>query len=85
VVARFDPSLFGSDAAFTDDEESRGIIDTERLLGAGTFLFDAQIHAAASPAPPYPAGKELSDPAAQVEHGQFLELFVRSWTAVYGS
>jgi hypothetical protein len=85
VVARFDPELF-QDRVFTDDEESSGIVDTEALLGEGTFLFDAQVHAeGTSPFPPYPAGHELSDPGTQVEHGQLLQLYVPDWTDVYGS
>lgn len=83
VVARFDPELFSDDSVITDDEESSGIIDTEAWLGAGTFLFDAQVHAD-SPTP-YPAGAALSDPTTQVEHGQLLQLFVPDWDAVYGS
>ena len=51
VVARFDEALFGPGATtdpdrLTIDEESSGIIDAEEFLGAGTFIFDAQIHTA---------------------------------------
>ncbi len=83
VVARFDPALFSNDTVMTDDEESSGIIDVEPILGEGTFLFDAQVHAD-SPIP-YPGGAALSDPETQVEHGQLLQLFVPDWDTVYGS
>src|SRR6187431_2665761 len=51
VVAKFDETLFGTGATadsnkLTIDEESSGIIDTEDFLGAGTFIFDAQVHTA---------------------------------------
>ena len=74
VVARFDPALFSGATPLTIDEESSGIIDTESLLGAGTFLFDAQVHTA----------NGLDDPATQVERGQLLKLRVSDWSAVYG-
>ncbi len=74
VVARFDPALFSGATPLTIDEESSGIIDTESLLGAGTFLFDAQVHSSTG----------LDNPATQVEHGQLLKLFVPSWEDVYG-
>ena len=75
VVARFDPAIFSGATALTQDEESSGIIDTESLLGDGTFLFDAQVHTASG----------LENAPAQVEHGQLMQLFVPDWTAVYGS
>ena len=74
VVARFDPALFSGATPLTIDEESSGIIDTESLLGTGTFLFDAQVHTATG----------LDDPATQVERGQLLKLRVSDWSAVYG-
>jgi Bacterial protein of unknown function (DUF839) len=72
TLATFDPDQFTPGAArfITNDEESSGIIDTEDLLGAGTFLFDAQVHA------------KHPDPDV-VEHGQLLRLDVADWAAVY--
>jgi Bacterial protein of unknown function (DUF839) len=75
VVARFDPTKFSGATPMTIDEESSGIIDTEPLLGEGSFLFDAQVHTSTG----------LDDPAEQVEHGQLMKLFVPDWAAVYGS
>ena len=74
VVARFDPALFSGATPMTIDEESSGIIDTEALLGPGTFLFDAQVHTSVG----------LDNIVTQVEHGQLLKLFVPEWDAVYG-
>lgn len=77
VVAAFDPALFapatpgGTDAVFTADEESSGIIDAASTLGDGQFLFDAQVHKA------YPSDTSL------VEYGQLLHLAVTDWEAVY--
>jgi hypothetical protein len=73
VLARFDPNLFQPGAAgfITQDEESSGIIDASRFLGAGTFLFDAQVHAA------HP------DPD-KVEYGQLMTLKVSDWSQVFG-
>jgi Bacterial protein of unknown function (DUF839) len=73
VVARFDPLLFSGAAPLTIDEESSGIIDTQSLMGAGTFLFDAQVHTSAG----------LNSPATQVERGQLLKLRVTDWASVY--
>ena len=76
VVARFDPAQFapvtpgGTDAPFTIDEESSGIIDAKEVLGDGWFLLDAQIH------------KAHPDPAL-VEHGQLLAMRVKDFDAVY--
>jgi hypothetical protein len=76
VVAQFDPALFapqtpgGTDAVFTIDEESRGIIDAHEVLGKGWFLFDAQIH------------KANPDPAL-VEYGQLLAMRVKNFKDVY--
>jgi hypothetical protein len=76
VVAQFDPAQFkpvtpgGTDAPFTIDEESSGIIDAKKLLGRGWYLFDAQVH------------KTHPDPAL-VEHGQLLALHVRDYDDVY--
>jgi hypothetical protein len=75
VVARFDPALFSGTMPLTIDEESSGIIDTEAVLGAGTFLFDAQVH----------TNSGLDNPVAQVERGQLMQLFVPDWNVVYGS
>lgn len=64
-VATFDPELFtpGRPGFLTNDEESSGIIDAEKLLGKGWYLFDAQVH------------KANPDPEL-VEYGQLLALFV---------
>ena len=76
VVAQFDPALFapqtpgGTDAVFTIDEESSGIIDAHEVLGGGWFLFDAQIH------------KTNPDPAL-VEYGQLLAMKVKSFKSIY--
>ena len=77
VVAQFDQALFttGGPGFITQDEESSGVIDAESLFGeAGTFLLDAQIHAA-----------PLNNAAEYVERGQFLKLEIDDWTSVYGS
>jgi hypothetical protein len=77
VVAQFDPALFapatagGTDAPFTADEESSGIVDLEGILGRGEFLLDAQVHKA------YPNDAEL------VEYGQLMHLQVDDFEAVY--
>jgi Bacterial protein of unknown function (DUF839) len=76
VVAQFDPALFkpvtpgGTDATFTIDEESSGIIDAREVLGRGWFLFDAQVH------------KTNPDPNL-VEHGQLFAMYVRDFDDVY--
>jgi hypothetical protein len=73
VLAQFD-GRFGDPASagfLTQDEESSAIIDASRFLGAGTFLFDAQVHKA-------------HPDADKVEHGQLLALHVKSWKAVFG-
>jgi hypothetical protein len=62
-VARHDPARFTGAARLTNDEESSGIIDAEKLLGKGWYLLDVQAHVA-SPDP------EL------VEGGQLLALYV---------
>lgn len=85
VVARFDEALFGAGATddparLTIDEESSGIIDAERLLGRGTFLFDAQIHTAKG----LPAGTGPGTVQELVERGQLLALKVKDWDKVYG-
>jgi hypothetical protein len=82
VVARFDPSLFAatSPTLLTIDEESSGIVDTEGLLGVGTFVFDAQVHTPAG----LPAGTGPGTVQEYVEHGQLLTLKVDSWATVYG-
>jgi hypothetical protein len=53
----------GTDAPFTADEESSGIIDGGDVLGRGWFLLDAQVH------------KAHPNPAL-VEHGQLLALYL---------
>lgn len=85
VVARFDQALFGvgataDPARLTTDEESSGIIDAERLLGKGTFVFDAQIHTAKG----LPAGTGAGTVGEYVERGQLLVMQVKDWTSVYG-
>jgi Bacterial protein of unknown function (DUF839) len=75
VVAQFDPALFkpvtpgGTDAPFTIDEESSGIIDAREVLGRGWYLLDAQVH------------KTFPDPL--VEEGQLLAMYVRDFDDVY--
>ena len=56
----------------TIDEESSGIIDTEAFLGAGTFVFDAQVHTAKG----LPAGTGPGTVQEFVERGQLLTLTV---------
>lgn len=85
VIARFDPKLFGQGATadptrLTTDEESSGIVDTERILGKGTFLFDAQVHTAKG----LPAGTGPGTVGEFVERGQILLLKVKNWNKVYG-
>lgn len=85
IVARFDPALFGVGATadptkLTTDEESSGIIDTETFLGAGTFMFDAQVHTAKG----LPAGTGPGTVQEFVERGQLLTMKVTDWSAVYG-
>jgi Bacterial protein of unknown function (DUF839) len=76
VVARFDPAQFepvtpgGTDAPFTIDEESSGIIAAGEVLGRGWFLLDAQVH------------KTNPDPAL-VEYGQLMAMYVRDFDDVY--
>jgi peptidoglycan/LPS O-acetylase OafA/YrhL len=79
VVAEFDRRLFGPGATqdparLTTNEESSGIIDTETLLGPGTFLLNAQAH----------TDKALTTHNAElVKHGQLLALTVNDFTAIY--
>ena len=85
IVAAFDPARFSPDAVGTPsfltlDEESSGIIDTERQLGAGTFLFDAQVHTDLG----LPVGLGPNTVQEYVENGQLLLLKVNDWSAVYG-
>jgi hypothetical protein len=84
VVAKFDVTLFGAGATadpnrLTIDEESSGIIDTEEFLGAGTFVFDAQVHTAKG----LPAGTGPGTVQEFVERGQMLTLTVGDWSSVY--
>jgi len=81
VVARFDPNRFvaGGSQFMTTDEESSGIIDTEDQLGAGTFLFDAQVHTPNG----LPAGTGPNTVEEYVENGQLLLLGVTNWSAIY--
>ena len=85
VVARFDSALFGPGATddptrLTTDEESSGIIDTEQILGKGSFLFDAQVHTTKG----LPAGTGPGTVGEFVERGQILLLKVKDWGEVYG-
>jgi hypothetical protein len=84
VIAKFDTTLFGTGATadpnrLTIDEESSGIIDTEEFLGAGTFVFDAQVHTAKG----LPAGTGPGTVQEFVERGQLLTLTVDNWNSVY--
>jgi Alkaline phosphatase PhoX len=84
VVAKFDANLFGAGATadptkYTIDEESSGIIDTETFLGAGTFVFDAQVHTAKH----LPTGTGPGTVQEFVENGQYLVLKVDDWSKVY--
>ena len=79
IVAQFDRAQFapvtpgGTDAPFTADEESSGIVDAKDVLGDGEFLFDAQVH------------KPVVGPDAAelVQYGQLLHLEVKDFEAVY--
>jgi len=64
-VAHHDPDRFapGGSKFLTNDEESSGIIDAEKLLGKGWYLFNVQAH------------YQHPDPEL-VEGGQLLALFV---------
>jgi len=79
VAARFDPALFspatanGTDAVLTTDEESSGIIDAQDTIGDGAFLFDAQVHKAATG----------PNAAEEVEPGQLLVMRVDDFELVY--
>jgi hypothetical protein len=84
VVATFDPALFSAGATadptkLTIDEESSGIIDAETFLGAGMFVFDAQVHTAKG----LPAGTGPGTVQEFVERGQLLTLKVDDWATVY--
>jgi hypothetical protein len=84
VIGKFDTNLFSAGATadptkLTIDEESSGIIDTEDFLGAGTFFFDAQVHTAKG----LPAGTGPGTVQEFVERGQYLQLKVDDWSAVY--
>jgi hypothetical protein len=72
VLATFDDDRFGEGSAdlITLDEESSGIIDAERVIGPGWFLFDAQAHT------------RSAEPAS-VELGQVLAMKVDSFRDVY--
>jgi hypothetical protein len=72
VLATFDPDRFaaGSGNLITLDEESSGIVDAERVIGPGWFLFDAQVHTP-------------SAEPANVELGQLLAMKVDSFPDVY--
>jgi hypothetical protein len=89
TLASFDPALFGvtnpagttpaTRAVLTTDEESSGIIDTERFFGEGTFLLDAQVHTSKG----LPAGTGAGTVEELVEGGQLLVLKVHDWDEVF--
>jgi len=84
LIARFDANLFSTGATadptkLTIDEESSGIIDTEAFLGAGTFVFDAQVHTAKG----LPAGTGPGTVQEYVERGQLLTLKIDDWSDIY--
>jgi hypothetical protein len=91
TLATFDPALFGvtnplgttpaTRAVLTTDEESSGIVDTEKTFGEGTFLLDAQVHTAKG----LPAGTGAGTVEELVEGGQLLVLKVRDWDSVFGT
>jgi hypothetical protein len=72
VLATFDSDRFGEGGAnvITHDEESSGIIDAQHVIGAGWFLFNAQVHTPSAD-PDY------------VELGQLLAMKVDSFRDVY--
>ena len=80
VVARFDrePVPGRREGFITQDEESSGIIDAERILGKGTFLFDAQVHTAQAFPWARPGTVQVSP------SGQLLVMKVKDWDEVYG-
>ncbi len=90
LVAQFDQALFGvtnpagttpdSRAVLTTDEESSGIVDTAKIFGRGTFLFDAQVHSPKN----LPTGTGPGTVEELVENGQLLLLSVKDWSQVYG-
>jgi hypothetical protein len=62
-VAHHDPARFAGPSRLTNDEESSGIVDAEKLLGKGWYLVDVQAH--------------FTNPDAElVEGGQLLALYV---------
>ena len=69
TLATFDPAEFGQPPppGFTIDEESSGIIDAAKLLGGGTFLFDAQVHITSGDLETVEKGQLLSMRRALVE------------------
>ncbi len=67
TVASFKSSLFNPGGApFTNDEESSGIFDASDILGAGKYIFNAQVH----------TDTDLVTYPGAVEHGQMLVLSV---------
>jgi len=70
--AQFNPTVPAGNLFITQDEESSGIIPTDKLFGEKTWLFDAQVH------------KASSDPEL-VENGQLLLLEIKSYKDLYGS
>lgn len=82
-VARFDANRFtpGVPQFITQDEESSGIIDASDLLGAGTYLFDAQVHSSKELA----AGTGKGTVEELVEGGQLLRMTISDWSAIFGS
>ena len=83
-MAKFDPNLFVDGATDRPDQahHRRGVERDHRhrgVLGAGTFLFDAQVHTAKG----LPTGTGPGTVQEFVERGQFLMLKVDDWSAVY--
>ncbi len=90
TLAEFDPALFGvtnpagtsagTRAVLTTDEESSGIVDSEKFFGEGSFLFDAQAHTNKN----LPAGTGPGTVEELVENGQLLVLKIHDWDKVFG-
>jgi hypothetical protein len=86
VLAQFDRNLFdpvhSAEPQFlTQDEESSGIIDVEKMFGAGSFLFDAQVHTNKG----LPPGTGPGTVEELVERGQLLVMRVQDFANVYAA
>jgi hypothetical protein len=88
-IATFDPAKFAVGANnWTVDEESSGVIDAESTLGAGWFLFDAQIHTAGAEKPEgvpaaLPAGTGPGTTEEFVEQGQLLAMKIGDFQEMF--